>query len=83
MTARNGLSQGVGFVRGDVAGHVLTRFPDLVFEVGAPVLTRVPQRGARLSLERAALHALDLLHLLEDLLSPVHEWIHGGTIPSH
>lgn len=79
----NGLSQRVSLFGGDVAGHVLTAVPDLVFEVRSPVLAGVPERGVPLGLERAALHTLDLLHALEDLLSLVKESIHGGIIPMH
>jgi len=65
----NGLGQRIGLLRGNMAGEVAATFPDLVFEVRPPVLPGVPGRGPRLSLKRTVFHALDLLHLLKDLLA--------------
>jgi hypothetical protein len=77
LATRNGLSQGVGFIGRDAAGHVLAVFPDLIFEIRTSVLPGMPERRAGRAAEGAVLHALDLFHLLEKLPSFVGEWIHG------
>ena len=49
-----------------------------MFVVRSAVFTGVSFRRACLALQRAVFHALNELHLLEDLLSFVSQTVHGG-----
>jgi hypothetical protein len=76
FAAFNGLDQGWGFFRGDAPRYIPALLPDLMFEIRSLVLVRVSRRGPHFGLERTALHAAYLLHLLKDLLAFVSKRIH-------
>ena len=84
FAAFDGLGQGLGMLGRQTPGLVLAVFPNLMFEVRATFLVWVSLGGARFGLERAAFHAVDLLHLLEELLTFMGEWVHvGRRMTSH
>ena len=80
FAAFNRLGQGVGLVSGNSPAKVLAVLPNLVFEIRPLVLAGISLGGAVFLLKRTVFHALDLLHLLENLLPFVSERIHGQQL---
>jgi len=72
------LGQLLSFLRRDASSEVAALLPNLVFEIGAAITSGMAFGGAGLCTQGAEFHRLDLLHLLEDLLSFMSGGIHAG-----
>ena len=83
LAPRDRLGQGVGLLLGNPPREVFPLLPNLVLIVRAPLLVGVLFGGPSLGLEGAVFHAVDLLHLLEELLSFMGErMVHGEIMTS-